>query len=197
MVCFFVVDVALATGAKTFADVGYALAGRGGRRAAVLAQRGNLALYMPTALVIVATSLEYVAPSSVTSCNGVYTVVVCGVMYLVLQYVRHWGHASFLAFFTTVMVAVKACGLLPYAFARYSESSHAALPFGAPSGIWSDYGLAVSSVAFAISPNLIAVELLAEVREPRRFKEALLLSTGFMILLRARRAGNVVSTPGK
>ena len=81
---------------------------------------------MPTALVIVRGCVQYVAPSSALSCSGVYTVVVCGALYLVLQGVRTWHHAAPFAFVTTALAIVKACGLLPYAFDRYAESSPAA-----------------------------------------------------------------------
>ena len=55
-------------------------------------------------------------------------------MYLVLQGVRSWHHAAPFAFVTTALAIVKACGLLPYAYDRYAESSPAAYAFGAPTG---------------------------------------------------------------
>ena len=55
-------------------------------------------------------------------------------LYLVLQGVRSWHHAAPFAFVTTALAIVKACGLLPYAYDRYAESSPAAYAFGAPTG---------------------------------------------------------------
>ena len=109
--------------------------------------------------------------------------VICGALYLVLQGVRSWHHAAPLAFVTTALAIVKALGLLPYAFDRYSESSRAAYAFGAPGGTWADYGLAVSALAYSICPIFIVVELLVEVRAPHEFKAALGASTGLMIVL--------------
>jgi len=183
VVAFFVVDVARDTSATTLGEVGYVLAGKWGRRAAVWAQLGNLLLFMPTALVIIAGCVQYIAPSSALSCDGVYTVIICGVLYLVLQVVRSFSHAAILAFLTTLLAIIKACALLPYSFVHYSENSHVPLSFGAPGGNWADYGLAISALAYSICPIFIQVELLAEVREPQRFKAALVTSTVLMSIL--------------
>lgn len=179
------VDVALDANCRTLPEVGRALAGDGGRRLVHLVQMANLIVFLPVVLNLTAGALQYVADTP-WDCIGYWNILCAGGLFGLLQVLRRWSHASWLAYATCCICLCKATSLLPYAYVHYKSDVQAkptyasAWAFGAPENSWGNWGLALACFPYAITPVFIVVETLAEAREPERYKSALVAAAGCM-----------------
>lgn len=186
----FLIDVALldSTGSsrqcRSLGDVGYRLASTFGRGLFLFLQLANLVLYLPVALETIALSIQYLSGYALGNCVGWWNLICFGILLLLLQFVKHWHHAAWIAYATVALAALKAFGLLPYAFVTYRDEVQAsdtylgpALAAGNPENNWHDLALAVSVFSYTFCPSFILVEVMRDVEDKTTYKPALCAAT--------------------
>ena len=140
---------------------------------------------MSVVLSLTALSLQYVADSP-WSCIGYWNMLTGAALLFVLQFLRSWSAASWVAFVTCGLAAIKAFALLPYSYVQYQDqvpNLGAVAPFGAQQNDWSTVGLALSCIPYAMTPVFISVEMLSEASVPLQYKKALGTAAGCMCVM--------------
>jgi len=168
---------------RTLGDVGFILAGRFGRRLFVSLQMLNMILYIPVAMETVGLSLQYLSGYK-WNCIGYWNLTTFGILLILLQFVKNWKKAAWLAYITTALAAAKAYGLLPFAFAYYEDEIKSSDEYlgpvqaaGNPENNWHDLALAVSAFSYTFAPNFILIEVMSDMKDKTSCKSALYTST--------------------
>lgn len=144
----------------------------------------NMILYLPVAMETIGLSLQYLSGYALDNCIGYWNIITFGIVLLLLQFIKTWQHASWLAYITTVLAAAKAYGLLPFTFAYYEEAIKSsdeylgpALPAGNPASNWYDLALAVSAFSYTFAPSFILIEVMNDLKDKETYKSVLYTST--------------------
>ena len=184
----FLIDVALSSSTKerkirTLGDVGYTLASKFGRRLFITLQMLNMILYLPVAMETIALSFQYLSGYTF-NCIGYWNIITFGILLILLQFVTKWHQASWIAYITTALAAIKAFGLLPFSFTYFEDAIKSsdeylglALVAGNPENNWHDLALAVSVFSYTFAPSFILIEVMSDVKDKESYKSALCTSS--------------------
>ena len=181
----FLIDVATSNSkgmckCRTLGDVGHILAGRFGRRLFVSLQMLNMILYIPVAMETVGLSLQYLSGYK-WNCIGYWNLITFGILLILLQFVKNWKKAAWLAYITTA-------GLLPFAFAYYEDEIKSSDEYlgpvqaaGSPDINWHDLALAVSAFSYTFAPNFILIEVMSDMKDKTSCKSAMYTSAALQV----------------
>jgi len=175
---------------RKLGDVGEALAGRKGRILFEFFQMTNLLFYLPVALETVSISLQYLSSSSsensnsISNCSGMWNIITCVLMYVLIQLMNNWYHMKWLGYLAASIVAIKAYALLPYAYVTYQDEIVSSTDYmgpsqavGNPDPTWQNYAVALAGIVYAFAPVFILFEVRTSMKEPQQIKKALYISS--------------------
>ena len=191
MVNCLLVDVAMASDrcCLNLGDVGAVLAGWKGRWLFRGMQLLNLVLLLAVVLNLAGSALQYIVDSP-WNCIGAWECIVAGILVLLLQVIKVWKAAAWVAYATVLLCVMKTFGFLPYAFAEYQDEVVNASTYMGPAqafmarqNAWANVGFALATLCFAFTPVFIVIETLAETKKPCQYKKALCTSAAFQAVL--------------
>ena len=175
---------------RKLGDVGEALAGRKGRILFEFFQMTNLLFYLPVALETVSISLQYLSSSSsdnsnsISNCSGMWNIITCVLMYVLIQLMNNWYHMTWLGYLLASILAIKAYALLPYSYVAYQDEIVSSTDYmgpmqavGNPDPTWQKYAVALAGIVYAFAPVFILFEIRSSMKEPQQMKKALYISS--------------------
>ena len=175
---------------RKLGDVGEALAGRKGRILFEFFQMTNLLFYLPVALETVSISLQYLSSSpsdnsnSISNCSGMWNIITCVLMYVLIQLMNNWYHMTWLGYLSAAIVAIKAYALLPYTYVEYQDKIISSTDYmgpsqamGNPYPTWQKYAVALAGIVYAFAPVFVLFEIRSSMKEPQQMKKALYISS--------------------
>ena len=171
-------------------DVGEALAGQKGRILFEFFQMTNLLFYLPVALETVSISLQYLSSSpsdnsnSISNCSGMWNIITCVLMYVLIQLMNNWYHMTWLGYLSASIVAIKAYAFLPYTYVTYQDEIISSTDYmgpsqaiGNPDPTWQNYAVALAGIVYAGAPVFILFEVRSSMKEPQQMKKAVYISS--------------------
>ena len=197
-VAAFVCDVVTASKGrcKHYSGVGYELAGNWGSTIFRCVQLVNLILYIPTIVDSAQEALKTIfGPDALGGCDGYWKLIVVGILFVMMQVVKNFKEASWLAYASLAMAFLQACVFAPLILVNTRDEYPTmmsidsgelldmgpAQPFLYPDADW--WTVLKSFLPYGFTGTFLIAETMSVAENPDQYKKALSYSMGIMYVL--------------
>jgi hypothetical protein len=137
-------------------------------------QIGNQVLYLPLLIENISLALEYLSGYALGGCSGIWKIIVFFIVFMLVNIVKTWHHVAAITYTSFTIAILQAFVLIPYASVHYQDDIQEAKEytpaqlFGSPGATWHSVGVAMGTIAFALTPIFISVEMMNDMEQPEQ-----------------------------